>query len=153
VCAPVRASYARVVRDLVGVVQFGATAAMGGLIWFVQVVHYPLFAAVDRSAFEAYEQRHRWLTGFVVGPLMAVETLTALAAVLLTSGATRWWAIVGVVMLALIHASTVTIQVPLHVALSNGFDPVLHRRLVRSNWLRTVLWTARLAPAAIILTR
>ena len=36
-----------------------ATAAMTGLIWFVQVVHYPLFAAVGADQFVAYEVAHQ----------------------------------------------------------------------------------------------
>ena len=41
------------------VVHLAATAAMCGLIWFVQVVHYPLFAGVGDDGFTAYEQRHQ----------------------------------------------------------------------------------------------
>ncbi len=35
-----------------------ATLYMTGLIWFVQIVHYPLFARVGNAEFSAYEQRH-----------------------------------------------------------------------------------------------
>jgi hypothetical protein len=31
--------------------------------------------------------------------------------------------------------------------LSTGFDPVVHRRLVRTNWIRTAAWTVRGAAA------
>lgn len=40
-----------------------ATAAMVGLIWFVQVVHYPLFASVGADGFTDYETAHRRRTG------------------------------------------------------------------------------------------
>ena len=56
-----------------------ATAAMAGLIWFVQVVHYPLFAGVGRDGFAAYEARHTRRTSWVVGPFMAVEGVAAIA--------------------------------------------------------------------------
>jgi hypothetical protein len=39
-------------------VHLAATAAMVGLIWFVQVVHYPLFASVGADEFVAYENAH-----------------------------------------------------------------------------------------------
>ena len=55
-----------------------ATAGMVGIIWFVQVVHYPLFTSVGRDAFVAYELRNTNLTSFVVGPFMAAEGATAL---------------------------------------------------------------------------
>lgn len=35
-----------------------ATLWMTGLIWFVQVVHYPLFALVGSTGFAAYESAH-----------------------------------------------------------------------------------------------
>ena len=55
-----------------------ATVAMGGLIWFVQVVHYPMFAAVGDDEFVSYEAHHTQRTARVVGPIMAVEGLAAL---------------------------------------------------------------------------
>ena len=39
-----------------------ASLFMTGVIWFVQIVHYPLFANVSRSAFAEYERRHANLT-------------------------------------------------------------------------------------------
>jgi hypothetical protein len=35
--------------------------------------------------------------------------------------------------------------------LSTGFDPVVHRRLVRTNWVRTAAWTARGAAAVAMI--
>ena len=54
-----------------------ATVAMTGLIWFVQVVHYPLFARVGEEGFHAYEAAHARATSRVVAPLMLGEVGTA----------------------------------------------------------------------------
>ena len=119
------------------------TWAMVGLIWFVQVVHYPLFAAVGEDRFIAYEARHTRLTAWVVGAPMATEGFAALA--LLTQvdhiglGATG----LGLALLAAIHASTVLLQVPCHRRLSSGFNDDVARRLVATNWVRTVGWSCR----------
>jgi hypothetical protein len=51
-------------------------------------------------------------------------------------------------LLALIHGSTVFVQVPAHGRLTGGFDLAVVRRLVRTNWIRTVGWTARTVAAA-----
>jgi hypothetical protein len=124
---------------------------MTGIIWFVQVVHYPLFGGVGPDGFVAYETAHRQRTAFVVGPLMAVESVTALLLALAPpSGVGRAWPVVGVGLLGLIHASTVFLQVPRHAELNAGYDARAHRRLVRSNWIRTVGWTARGAVATVI---
>ena len=34
-------------------------------------------------------------------------------------------------------------SVPMHERLGRGFDPAAHRRLVATNWIRTIAWTAR----------
>ena len=52
-------------------------------------------------------------------------------------------AVVGLVLLVGIHASTILLQVPAHRRLSTGFDAGVHRRLVRTNWVRTVGWSLR----------
>ena len=52
-------------------VHLAATAAMVGLLWFVQLVYYPLFALVGPDGFVEYEHSHQQRTSYVVGPLMA----------------------------------------------------------------------------------
>lgn len=139
-------------ESVLSVVHLAATAAMVGLIWFVQIVHYPLFAAVAAEDFVAYENRHRTRTGVVVGPLMAVEGITAIwLAIDPPSGVSRVVTLAGLGLLGVIHASTVLLQVPAHVQLSERHDPAVIGRLVRTNWIRTVGWTARGVLAAVVL--
>ena len=125
-------------------VHAAATLCMVGLIWFVQVVHYPLFAHVGPSSFSSYERKHQLLTSWVVVPLMVTEFVTA-AALLFAglSGPSRARAWVGAGLLLIIWTSTARLQVPLHRKLSTGFDATRIRQLTRSNWIRTVAWSAR----------
>lgn len=121
-----------------------ATLVMAGVIWFVQVVHYPLLALAGEEGFADLAAAHQRRTGWVVGPPMAVEGVTALALVAwrpdgVPAGAA--WA--GAALVAAIWATTWAMQVPRHRELAAGWDPVAHGALVRGNWLRTVLWTAR----------
>jgi hypothetical protein len=125
-------------------VQLATTAAMAGLIWCIQMAHYPLFNFVDRGRFPEFETAHRWRISVVVGPLMAGEFVTA--ALLVANpppGTSRAVFIVLFGLLTAIHASTIWLQVPMHERLNAGFDDLNHRRLVRTNWIRTVLWTLR----------
>ena len=121
-----------------------ATLFMVGVIWFVQVVHYPLFARVGTPDFSVYSTRHTTLTGLVVGPPMLLEAGTAVALVLWTPPGTSvslvW---TGLILVAGIWLSTALLQAPRHTTLGKGFDPTAHRFLVTSNWLRTVLWSLR----------
>lgn len=120
-----------------------ATACfMTGLIWFVQVVHYPLLAAVDAAGFNAYHREHMRRTTFVVGPIMLIEATTAvwiagadLAAPYLSG--------LGLLLLAVVWAATMWLSVPRHNQLAAGFDPTAHAALVATNWIRTVGWSAR----------
>jgi len=119
-----------------------ATLAMVGLIWFVQVVHYPLFARVGSESYTAYQTAHMRRTSFVVGPLMLTELAAALL-IVLGDWAPRPIAIAGLVLLAIAWLSTFFLQVPRHAKLERGFDPRAAASLVATNWIRTVAWTAR----------
>jgi ABC-type microcin C transport system permease subunit YejB len=71
---------------------------------------------------------------------MLIEAL-ATAAILLTRRDAPAFA--AAALLAIIWASTAFLQVPIHNALTNGFDAQAHARLVDTNWIRTLAWTAR----------
>jgi len=130
--------------DLLFLVHLGSTLAMAGLIWFVQIVHYPLFAAVGVERFVAYEELHARLTSIVVVPLMCAEAFSAAALLWLRPPAISFaLAAEGLALVVLIWLSTFFVQVPLHQTLAGGFDADAHRRLVGSNWIRTVLWSLR----------
>lgn len=123
-----------------------STIFMTGLIWFVQVVHYPLFARVGPAEFPAYSRAHQTWTTLVVGPPMLVEALTAALLVVVrpvgVSAALTW---AGLVLVGVIWLSTAALQVPSHAKLVQGFDPTIGSFLVQTNWIRTVAWTARTA--------
>ena len=140
---------------LVLLVQFAATWTMVGIIWFVQVVHYPLFARVDDPGSGAYAVENQRRTTRVVGLPMAAEGITALWLVASPpDGLGRLLPAVGLVLLAVVLGSTVVVQVPAHAQLVDGHDPATVRRLVAGNWVRTAGWTARgvLVAAMVLLT-
>ena len=127
------------------------TTFMAGVIWFVQVVHYPLFRGVGEHAFRSYEERHTVLTTWVVLPPMVAELGLASWLVLHAPAEAQALAWAGAAMVALIWLCTFVVQVPCHARLSEGFDPNVWRRLVTTNWLRTALWSARVALALALL--
>ncbi len=126
------------------IVHSAATLFMCGLIWFVQIVHYPLFGLVGSDRFVEYERQHARRTTLIVGPMMLVELMTAAAIVIVTPrDVPRWLAIAGVALVGTIWISTASLQVPQHRRLAGGFDGLALRRLVGTNWIRTVAWTLR----------
>ena len=121
-----------------------STLALVGVIWIVQIVHYPLFGRVGADGFARYATEHAGRITYVVAPLMLVELATAL--LLLgyrpeTVGPRAVWA--GLALVGVVWASTFLLQVPLHGTLGRGFDQVAYERLVLTNWVRTVAWTLR----------
>ncbi len=125
-----------------------ATLGMTGLIWFVQIVHYPLFAAIAPEGFAAYERANVRRTSLVVVPLMLVEALAAATLALVDPEPLT---VAGVVLLGVVWASTLFLQAPQHGRLERGFDATAHARLVRSNWIRTLAWSGRAAIALALL--
>lgn len=117
------------------------TIAMAGILWVVQLAVYPLFGTVGRADFAGYHRRYTTGIGYVVGPLMAIEVLTAAA--LLWQGFRPVPFVASLALLAVNWVSTAAVQVPLHHRLARGYELPAHRRLVRSNWVRTIAWTAR----------
>ncbi len=127
--------------DLVFWLHLAMTLYLTGLVWFVQVVHYPLMGKVGEAFFQAYEQAHTRLTTYVVAPPMLLELGTGVVLYYL-SGASLLH-LLNLILLTAVWLSTFLIQVPLHNRLSEGFDAAAHRRLVRTNWIRTAAWTLR----------
>ncbi len=126
------------------VVHFASTWFLVGLIWMVQVVHYPLFARVGSAEFARYEAAHANLITLVVGPLMLLELLTAVALLTLwPSSLPSWVAWLGLALVGVIWVTTMLASVPLHARLAAGFDAEAHALLVGTNWIRTLAWTAR----------
>ncbi len=129
-----------------------ATWAMLGVILIVQVVHYPLFSSVGASSFSQYETLHAQRITWIVGPLMIIELVTAIALVgRPPSAVTTPLLWIGLVLLAVIWFSTAFVQVPLHRVLADGFDASAHRKLVATNWVRTSAWAVRALIAAILM--
>lgn len=124
---------------------FALTTYLTGLIWTVQVVHYPSFGQVPREGWLSFHQAHMRRMGYVVMGPMVAELAAALwlawAGRHTLPGGAGWWALVlvGVVWLA-----TFLVAVPFHNRLARGYDFIAIDGLTRTNWLRTVAWTARL---------
>ena len=139
------------------VVQVAVTWALVGLIWTIQLVHYPLLAGIAVEAYPRWQRLHMTRITAVVGPLMIVEGFTAAMLLLLAwrdgPRALVPWALAGGLLLVLVWLSTALLQAPAHGRLTAGFDPALHRWLVRTNWLRTLLWSGRGVLLALLLVR
>lgn len=125
-------------------IHVAATLFMFGVIVAMQIVHYPLFSLVGQNGFVLYQQSHMRLVTIVVVPPMLTELVTAVMLLWWAPPAVSGWQVgIGLVLVALIWASTALVQAPIHQRLTRGFRERLHQRLVQTNWLRTIAWAAR----------
>jgi len=127
--------------DTIFLINTFATFFMTGLIWYVQLVHYPSFRFIDEDNFQKFHTHHSIKTGFIVMPIMSSE--------LASSGVLAWndgWSTLnalGFYLVILIWFSTLFFSVPKHNALKHGKVDSLIDGLVKTNWYRTVLWSIK----------
>ncbi|RNC84036.1 MAG: hypothetical protein ED557_07870 [Balneola sp.] len=114
---------------------------MTGLIWTIQLVHYPSFYFVDRERFKEFHIFHSKRISILVVPLMIFE---------LISSGILWWESsafslnsLGFYLVIAIWISTAAFSVPAHNKLSSEMDKKTIRILVNTNWIRTLLWTIK----------
>ena len=140
------------VAEFAAIAQALASVGMFGVIWMVQLVHYPLMRFVSESQFARFESAHRVRISWVVGPLMLVEGVCVLAFLFAPPTGLPWWLPwAGAAAEAVAIGTTVLISAPLHERLNAHSDPALLDRLIATNWIRTVAWTARAGLAIAML--
>ncbi len=113
---------------------------MTGTAWFVQVVHYPLFAEVGSDRFPAYHEAHSRLTTRVVIVPMVVELSTALLMLFDPPAGETLLTAIGAVLAVAAWALTFLAAVPAHRELGAGLAKAPLRRLLRANLIRTWVW-------------
>ncbi len=113
-----------------------------GLIWTIQLVQYPLFAAVGQESFLAYHAQHSQRIVFALGLPFLLSFISACLLFWLHPISVPLWVILLNLLLAC-SAWVITglIHVPLHRSLGAGYSALIIQRLVSTNWLRTIVWT------------
>ena len=127
-------------------IHLATTAFMTGLIWYVQIVHYPLFRLVGVESFVSFVQTQARRTAWIVGPVMLAELATGL--LLIFQHPPQFPAIllrVNLGFIGVIWLSTLLLQIPAHRRLHAERDSDTIRQLILSNWIRTASWTIRLS--------
>lgn len=114
---------------------------MMGLIWLVQLVHYPSFRFVSEDNYADFQNHHVHRIDKIVIPVMVAE--------ITTSFALSWFDgflslnALGFYIVLMIWISTGLFSVPAHSKLESGKDLNAINRLVSTNWIRTILWTLK----------
>ena len=124
------------------IVHFLTCLLMTGVIWVIQLVHYPSFAYIAPNQFETFNRFHQNSISYVVMPLMLLELFSSFALVYFSPGRIDFLLLAA--MLGLIWLSTFLLSVPLHEKLlGQGYNKDFIAKLVNTNWPRTILWSLR----------
>lgn len=131
-------------------IHFFVTSSLTGLIWVIQVVHYPTFHWIKEDDYISYAVFHTNRITYVVAPLMIAELFLALRLFFMKDLAMHWiLLLVGLTLL--VWASTFFLQVPLHGVLAIKKDGAAIERLIHTNWIRTMTWSLKATVLGYIL--
>lgn len=123
------------------------SAILCGLIWTVQIVHYPSFLDVGTKEYLAFQQNHMKNISLLVMPLMLLELgMGIYLQVEHIRTHIHWLVYVATFLLLLIWIVTMFVASPLHGKLLNkGYEVQNIQKLISSNWIRTLAWTGKTA--------
>ncbi len=131
-------------KNFAFLIHLGATLYLVGLIWIIQILHYPLMANVGADGYIEYQSLHMSRITPVVAPAMILELATGIYFAFANFEAidrSYFW--IGLALILVIWISTFLLQVPLHERLTHSFEGDTQKRLVQTNWIRTIVWTLR----------
>ena len=119
------------------------TSIMTGVIWVIQIVHYPSFHFIEKELYTAFQKFHMNKISIIVMPIMLAELITGIMLFLDKSSKSPLLTI-SIIILVLIWLITGVFFSKAHNELIAGYQELVVNQLVVMNWIRTLLWTFRL---------
>jgi hypothetical protein len=114
---------------------------MTGLIWVIQLLHYPSYNYIQLEKFKDYQNFHTNRITYIVGPVMLLEVFSGIFLTLQNDWTTLYT--LNFIGLCIIWLSTLFFSIPAHNKLNNGFNGQVISNLIKTNWIRTLTWTIR----------
>jgi len=111
------------------------------LIWLIQIMHYPSFRYIDSTQFSEFHLHHNRTITIVVLPLMLCELLNVLW-ITNKSGFSPIFLLLSGIVVA-VWLTTFLVSVPLHNQMAHFKNAEAIEKLISTNWIRTLLWTAK----------
>lgn len=122
------------------------------LMWFMQIVHYPLMSYTDPAKWEAFSEKRRMLTMMITYPLMAFEVLTGFTLlVIATQSKTYPLFATSLLILVCLIIYTFMYLNPHLKKMTGPNDSQNHQRFLKLHWVRTIGWTVRFLLMLLIL--
>ena len=120
------------------------TSMMVAIIWMVQILHYPSFLFVNKQQYTEFQHFHMKKISYIIVPIMLLELFSGFGILFYIEKA-QLSLYASLTLLVLIWVITGLFFTKYHTELSKKYNRNTILRLIRFNWIRTVLWTIRLA--------
>ena len=120
-----------------------ATSVMVGVIWIIQLVHYPSFHFIELKQYTTFQRFHMSRISYMVIPAMLTELFT-LILIVISMDQIDTLVLASAILLMFIWLMTAVFFSGVHQKLTLGYDQTVVDKLVKLNWGRTILWTLRL---------
>ena len=120
-----------------------ATSVMVGVIWVIQLVHYPSFHFIELKQYTDFQRFHMSRISYVVIPAMFTELFT-LILIVISMDKIDNLVLASAILLIFIWLMTAVFFSGVHQRLTLGYEQAVVDKLVKLNWGRTLLWTLRL---------
>ena len=126
-------------------IHFASTAVMVGVIWVIQLLHYPTFHYIEKNNYSQFQKFHMNRISYIVIPAMVIEMLSGIMLVIINDDF-----IISFSFLVCIWIITFVFFTNIHQRLLSKYENTAVEKLVNLNWIRTAFWTVRLVILFII---
>ena len=126
-------------------IHFASTAVMVGVIWVIQLLHYPTFHYIEKNNYSQFQKFHMNRISYIVIPAMVIEMLSGIMLVIINDDF-----IISFSLLVCIWIITFVFFTNIHQRLLSKYENTAVEKLVNLNWIRTTFWTVRLIILFII---
>ena len=127
------------------VIHLVSTSFMVGVIWIVQLVHYPTFLFIDEQKSNDFQKFHMSRISYIVMPAMTTELFSGIYIFIYSNMAIDSnLFLLALTILIINWIITALVFVKMHNKLLINYKIEIISLLVKWNWLRTLLWSVRL---------
>ena len=127
------------------VIHLVSTSFMVGVIWIVQLVHYPTFLFIDEQKSNDFQKFHMSRISYIVMPAMTTELFSGIYIFIYSNMAIDSnLFLLALTVLIINWIITALVFVKMHNKLLINYKIEIISLLVKWNWLRTLLWSVRL---------
>ena len=119
------------------------TFLLTGLIWVIQLVHYPMFQFLDSQAYSKAMSFHQQRISIIVVPLMLFELLSGVYLAHAQWSSLARFHSINIALIVIIWIHTFGLMVPFHKNIPIQPNHELLKKTLCHHWIRTLSWSVK----------